>query len=164
MLRVLAALSLCPDVWGQILTGKNPFSVRYVSTVDLPESLVPMIAMNMLVRRRIGQMMVFMCKLGLLMWGYSNLTQYGWLILRYPIFQCSLYSFTKLSAYYVMRLNRNERRCLVKMKVPVVVYDRCRHNYGPVMKTFNSPCASPSPRHVLSPSVPWLLSCPSALL
>jgi hypothetical protein len=31
------------------LTGMNPLSVRYVSTVDLPESLVPMIAINILV-------------------------------------------------------------------------------------------------------------------
>lgn len=43
-------LPLYPEFWGIILTGTNPLSVRYVSTVDLPESLVPMIAMNMLPR------------------------------------------------------------------------------------------------------------------
>jgi hypothetical protein len=48
--RNWAGLSLNPEFWGIILTGMNPFSVRYDSTVDLPESLVPMIAMNMLVR------------------------------------------------------------------------------------------------------------------
>jgi len=32
-----------------ILTGMKPLSVRYVSTVDFPESLVPIIAMNMFV-------------------------------------------------------------------------------------------------------------------
>ncbi len=36
------------------LTGMNPLSVRYVSTVDLPESLVPMIAINILVDGQIS--------------------------------------------------------------------------------------------------------------